>query len=52
MANDQLPWLTPFSQQDAPDFAWRTRGAETQRKDKQGIAKLLEIFPAHSIQQR
>ena len=26
MVNDQLPWLTPFSQQDAPDFAWRTRG--------------------------
>ena len=25
MANDQLPWLTPFSQQDAPGFAWRTR---------------------------
>jgi hypothetical protein len=23
MANGQLPWLTPFSQQDAPGFSWR-----------------------------
>jgi hypothetical protein len=23
MANEQLPWLTPFSQQDTPGFAWR-----------------------------
>lgn len=26
MANDQFPWLTPFSQLDAPGFAWRTGG--------------------------
>jgi hypothetical protein len=25
MANDQFPWLTPFSQLDAPGFAWRTK---------------------------
>ena len=25
MANEQLPWLIPFNQQDASGFAWRTR---------------------------
>ena len=28
MANDQFPWLTPFSQLDAPGFAWRTQGTK------------------------
>lgn len=30
MANDQFPWLTPLSQQDAPGFAWRTKGSRVE----------------------
>jgi hypothetical protein len=26
MMNEQLSWLTPFSQQVAPGLAWRSRG--------------------------
>jgi hypothetical protein len=33
MANEQLPWLTPFSQQDAPGFAWRSGGTESTELD-------------------
>jgi len=29
MANEQLPWLIPFNQQDASGFAWRTEPHET-----------------------
>jgi hypothetical protein len=28
MANGQLPWLTLFSQQDAPGFAWRSENTK------------------------
>jgi hypothetical protein len=28
MMNEQLSWLTPFSQQVAPGLAWRSRGTE------------------------
>jgi hypothetical protein len=29
MANEQLPWLIPFNQQDASGFAWRTEPHQT-----------------------
>jgi len=32
MANEQLPWLTPFSQQDAPGFAWRFQRRRERRE--------------------
>jgi hypothetical protein len=35
MANEQLPWLTPFSQQDAPGFAWRFQS----RKARKGFVE-------------
>jgi len=28
MVNGQVPWLTPFSQQDTPDLSWRSKGHE------------------------
>jgi hypothetical protein len=37
MANGQLPWLTLFSQQDAPGLAWRSgiHGKKTKKGLKQ-----------------
>jgi hypothetical protein len=32
MVNDQFPWLTPFSQQDTPGFAWRTEDAKDAKR--------------------
>jgi hypothetical protein len=39
MANGQFPWLTHFSQQDAPGFAWRTENTK-ERKKTRGISIL------------
>jgi len=49
MANEQLPWLTPFSQQDAPGFAWRFQSPlRTQRMACQSgrhpYSSLLYLF--------
>ena len=46
MANDQFPWLTPFSQLDAPGFAWRTEGTKTQRalSDKRPLLADLSVW--------
>jgi hypothetical protein len=41
LANDQLPRLTPFSQLDAPGFAWRT---EEREEGTQGVQKAIFAF--------
>ena len=35
MVNDQLPWLTPFSQQDTPGLTWHSQDAKD-AKDAKG----------------
>jgi hypothetical protein len=46
MANGPLPWLTHFSQQDAPGFAWRSENTKRSRrheKDSQ-TASIISCF--------
>jgi hypothetical protein len=43
MANEQLPWLTHCSQQDAPGFAWRSEGAKSAKDFWVGIGLFKQL---------
>jgi len=43
MMNEQLSWLTPFSQQVAPGLAWRSKDRKEQKEKLSGFAPLREI---------
>jgi hypothetical protein len=48
MSNDQLTWLTPFSQQDAPEIG-RVEGAARKRTVSPPSSHRACGFPAHGV---
>jgi hypothetical protein len=46
MANDQFPWLTPLSQQDAPGFAWRTKDTKRSTGSARACESPVRLLPS------